>query len=107
MGPGKVWIDDVRVYDVHFDRRTELLELSKLVTLVNVKLQRGEFSDCLRLLDGYWPRFLAAHVAPSPELIGRKTQQEAQKRTASQTNKPSKPGFADRLNSYLPRWMRF
>jgi hypothetical protein len=43
-------------------RRDELVELSKLITLASVKLQNHEVADCLRLLEGYWPRFLAMHV---------------------------------------------
>ncbi len=61
MGPGEVWIDDVQCFDLLF-RRDELVELSKLITLASVKLQNNEVADCLRLLEGYWPRFLAMHV---------------------------------------------
>ena len=61
MGPGEVWVDEVQCFDLLF-RRDELVELSKLITLASVKLQNNEVADCLRLLEGYWPRFLAMHV---------------------------------------------
>lgn len=56
MGPGEVWLDDVQVSGLAFSV-PEMVELSKLIMLADVKLQNGQIGDCLRLLDGYWPRF--------------------------------------------------
>jgi len=53
MGAGEVWIDDVQVFGLVFEQ-AELVELSKLITLAEVKLQNGQIGDCLRLLEGYW-----------------------------------------------------
>ena len=36
VGPGEVWIDDVQVYHLSFSR-AEMVELSKLITLADVK----------------------------------------------------------------------
>lgn len=63
LGPGEVWIDDVQVYDLSF-KPAELIELSKIVSLASVKLDQGQYADCARLLEGYWPRLLIANVAP-------------------------------------------
>ena len=57
MGPGEVWIDNVQLYHLLFSR-AKMVELSKLITLANVKLQGRQIGDCLQLLDGYWPQFL-------------------------------------------------
>ena len=57
MGPGEVWIDNVQLYHLLFSR-AEMVELSKLITLADVKLQSRQIGDCLQLLDGYWPQFL-------------------------------------------------
>ena len=65
MGPGEVWVDEVQCFDLLF-RREELVELSKLITLAGVKLQNNEVADCLRLLEGYWPRFLTMYVPTEP-----------------------------------------
>ena len=62
MGAGEVFIDRVEVYDLSFNRN-ELVELSKHISLMDVKLQNGQLADCLSLLEGYWPRFLQEHVA--------------------------------------------
>ena len=66
MGAGEVFIDDVEVYDLSFNRN-ELIELSKHISLMDVKLQNGRVRDCLALLESYWPRFLVEHV-PLPEI---------------------------------------
>ncbi len=62
LGPGDVWIDDIELATLRF-ARNELTELSKLIYLLNVKLDDGKVGDCMRLLEGYWPRFLTDNVA--------------------------------------------
>ena len=61
VSAGESWIDDVQVYDLPFNP-SERLELSKLISLASVKLEAGQLADCARLLEGYWPQFLLAHV---------------------------------------------
>ena len=61
MGPGEVWVDDVQVFSLAFNS-AEMVELSKMITLADVKLQNGQIGDCLHLLEGYWPRFLEENV---------------------------------------------
>jgi hypothetical protein len=105
MGPGEVWIDDVQLSDLAFSR-TELVELSKLITVANGKLQRGQWGDCIRLLEGYWPRFLEANVPLTTEAVARKPD------TAPPPSKPSRPpertsGLLGRMKGLLPRSLRF
>ncbi len=66
MGPGTVWIDEITVSDLRFSEN-ERTELSRLLTHANFALQSGQVTDCLRLLDGYWPDFLERHVPLPPE----------------------------------------
>jgi glycosyl hydrolase family 10 len=61
VGPGEIWIDDVELFDLDFTDN-ERLELSKTITLAEYKRKSNEWGDCLRLLEGYWPRFLVANV---------------------------------------------
>ena len=63
-GAGDVLIDDVRLNDLEFTN-TERLELTKAISLAEYRLQRGDFGECVRLLEGYWPRFLMSY-APAP-----------------------------------------
>ena len=66
MGPGEVWVDDVQVFCLAFNR-AEMVELSKIITLADVKLQNGQIGDCVHLLEGYWPQFLDENVPLPPD----------------------------------------
>ena len=65
MGAGEVWADDVQLFDLAFNE-SELRALYKLLTLADLNLQNGQVGDCLKLLDGYWPRFLMQNVPLPP-----------------------------------------
>jgi len=69
MGPGDVWIDEVRVYDNYF-QVNEQRELLKNVATANSQLDRGKLIECARYLDGYWPRFLIEQTPP-PARVAR------------------------------------
>jgi len=102
-GPGEVWVDDVRLYDLRFDK-TEIWEIAKLVTLARVTLENGQLSDCVDILDGYWPRLLARRVPLSPEAltpVARTTDQPA--KDSSQPTSP-RTGWMDRLREMVPRF---
>ena len=58
---GKVWLDDIVVSDLYFSEN-ERKELSRLITQAHFSLKEGNFVECGRLLDGYWPRFLQRYV---------------------------------------------
>jgi hypothetical protein len=104
MGPGEVWLDDVQVSGLAFSR-PEMVELSKLITLADVKLQNGQIGDCLRLLEGYWPRFLEENVALPPGAIPAET--AAVKPAEDEEKPPERSGWLNRVKSMLPDSMRF
>ncbi len=100
MGAGEVWVDDVRLNDLAFSP-AELVEISKLIATADAKLQNGHYRDCLRLLSGYWPRFLDVHVPPQPTVLAS---------PAAPARSPPQPaaaepsaGLTDRLRGLLPR----
>jgi hypothetical protein len=104
MGAGEVWVDDVQLFGLAFNR-SELVELTKLITLADVKLKNGQVGDCLRLLEGYWPRFLEENVpapvaAPASETVTTKPR-PTEERT------PEHSGFLNRVKDMLPESMRF
>lgn len=105
MSEGKVWVDDVQLYDLRFDPDTEQIELIKMIWHYTNRLQEGQVGDCLQFLESYWPRYLTANVA----LINNPTTAATGPRTAVQPNRPAppakeekKPGFFDRLKEYAP-----
>lgn len=61
MGRGEVWIDDVQIFDLWFEK-TERNELLKLIALADFYLGKGELAQCTRILDGYWPEYIRRHV---------------------------------------------
>jgi hypothetical protein len=61
MGKGEVWVDDVQVFDLWFDK-TERSELLKTIALASLKLGKGDVTYCERVLAGFWPQFLRTHV---------------------------------------------
>ena len=67
MGAGEVWVDDVQLFDLAFNE-AELRALFKLLTLADFNLQNGQPGDCLKILNGYWPRFLMENV-PLPQAV--------------------------------------
>jgi hypothetical protein len=112
LGPGEVWIDDVQLFDLLFERDTELIEFSKLISLAGVKLQRRQAGECLKLLDGYWPRFVQAHVplpaSPSAAPVRPAPWQGpiAAPAPARPARPPSEPGWLERMYRRLPNWMK-
>jgi hypothetical protein len=109
-GAGEVWIDDVQVFHLAFNRK-ERLELSKIIALADVKLQNGLLGDCVRLLEGYWPQFLQVNVTPPESVVridGRGPSRAAARRQAhSAESSQDRSGFLDRFKGMLPRQLRF
>jgi hypothetical protein len=68
-----------------------------------VKLQNGQMGDCVRLLEGYWPRFLEENVplpAGVPETIAVQPRPTEEK-------PPERSGWLNRVKDMLPESMRF
>jgi hypothetical protein len=62
MGPGRVQIDDVRVYGLAFND-AERGQLADLIGRAEARLEAGDVGGCGLLLDSYWPQFLLVHAA--------------------------------------------
>ncbi len=104
MGAGEVWIDDVQVSTLMFSG-PEMFELSKLITLADVKLQRGQIGDCLHLLEGYWPRFLEENVALPAGAVSAEA--IASKPRAEEEKPPERSGWLNRMKDLVPDSLRF
>lgn len=108
LGPGEVWIDDVQVHHLYFSKK-ERGELSKLIALAEVKLQQGQLNDCLRLLEGYWPRFLETQVVVPAVASDNSTQIADEKgaehdAAAKSPAHPDRSSLLERLRSGVPLW---
>lgn len=116
VGTGEAWIDDIELMDLDF-KEAERLELSKIITTIEYQRKAGELAECLRSLEGYWPRYLRAHVPQSDQPLARtlvKTTPTAQAQsTAAKEPQPARPAesekrpsLLDRMKRFLPKWSR-
>ena len=104
MGAGEVWIDDVQLFGLVFSK-PEMFEIQKLITLADIKLQNGQIGDCLRLLEGYWPRFLEENVPLPPGAVPPET--IATKPRSTEEPPPERSGWLNRVKDMVPESLRF
>ena len=103
-GAGRSLVDNVQLFDLAFNE-PELRALYKLVTLADVNLQNGQIGDCMKLLDGYWPRFLVEHVPlavepPAGTIAAKPDEPPAVDNSADAPH----TGLMDRMKNMLPRF---
>jgi len=106
MGAGEVWIDDVHTFTLAFTK-AEMVELSKLIALADVKLQQRQVGDCIRLLEGYWPRFLEANVPLPPEAAAVAASTAPVEPPRDEKKPPERSGLLNRVKEMLPETLRF
>ena len=102
MGAGEVYIDDMQLFDLSFNER-EHRELAKLITVAQYQLQSGRLGDCLRVLDGYWPTFIAQHAPVEPTALAKAPKPPA---AAPEPPKPpaNRTGLLDKVKDAIPRF---
>jgi hypothetical protein len=101
VGPGEVWLDDVQLTALLFNE-VERNALLKMIAPADLKLQQGQVRDCIQLLEGYWPRFLAAHVPRAPAPVVRRSPPRPD--PPQEPEKP--PGWVDRMRAFVPKRLR-
>jgi hypothetical protein len=99
MGPGQVWIDDVQVFDLWFDKN-ERNELLKKIALANFYLGNGELAQCDLVLRGYWPEFLRRYVP-----IDEASAAELAEAGRNAPNTATAPAVADE-SADSPSWLK-
>ena len=74
-GPGEVWLDNVQLSDVLFslkyynNSQDEILQLLQQTHNAQSALQKEQYSECLDLIDSYWPRFVRSYRPPTPQKV--------------------------------------
>ena len=104
IGAGEVWVDDVQLFDLVFNE-SELRALYKLLTLADLNLQNGQVGDCMKLLNGYWPRFLMQNV-PSPQAVPALASKPAEQSSADKPAAEQSPNWTERVKGILPDALR-
>jgi len=105
MGAGEVWADDVQLFDLAFNE-TELRALYKLLTLADLNLQNGQLGDCMKLLSGYWPRFLMQNVPLPPAAPALASKPDVEQSAEEKPAAGQSASWTDRLKEYLPERLR-
>ena len=65
-----------------------------------MKLQKNQVGDCIRLLEGYWPRFLEDNV-PVSAVASRPAPEPARPRKSADAD--ASPGLMDRMRAMVPK----
>jgi hypothetical protein len=102
-GKADVAIDDVALCDLRFDdqRRSELV---KRVFAAKTALDEGQYTDCLRLLNEYWPQYLVEYVPPvvdQPAVLAKQPDSGSQRTTPTEETKSG-----GRFRNIIPRIWR-
>jgi hypothetical protein len=99
LGPGRVEVDDVRVFDLAFDE-SQRAALTKEVSLLESALAAGDLGTCLDLLEGYGAAFLEAFVSDTAIAAAQKAAAPAPRSPASEPAPRQAGGMLDRMRSW-------
>lgn len=83
-----------------FDDR-QRLELTKLISSAEYRLQQGDVAECARMLGGYWPRYLTAY-AP----IGTGDAALVTKQPSPPSQQVEKPAAREASRRWWPSFLR-
>ncbi len=109
-GPGEIWFDNVTMYDLLFplrwypNARAEIVQLLKVIHAAKSAFEAGQVADCVRLLEGYWPRFVATYtplVQPALAVQPAPVASPPSSPPADQNQQPT-PGISDRIKRIVP-----
>ena len=113
-GPGEVWLDNAKLDALLFplkcygNGQKELMQLSQRIYAAESAFKAGQTSDCVRMFDGYWPRFVLAYRPPVQPKIAAATppaQQQALPTQPNQGQQPA-PGIGDGIKRFVPPFLR-
>jgi hypothetical protein len=107
-GPGEVWLDAINAYDLLFPLEWYKFGEAERLQLIHLKhgakraSEEGRVVDCARVLETYWPRFVAEY-APPPQVAARPvaTPGKPSPSQPDQHQQPT-PGISERIKRVFP-----
>lgn len=105
LSPGKIWVDDIRLYD-EFPLKKERDALQNLSFLAVQGLQRGDFTPASRLLTKYWARYLLSQDEPAVKQSSKPRHAPGSSESTTPRSE-SEPDIATGIRSWLPQALRF
>ena len=100
MGAGKVWVDDLRMFDLVFTA-DEQMQLSRIVSLADYHLREGDLAACAHTLDQYWPQYLIQFATPETLRVA-----DTPKASVPVTPRSQSPTFLGRVRELIPSLLR-
>ena len=73
-----------------------------MISSAQMKLQANQISDCIHVLEGYWPRFLKTN-APLRGGIARRTPPKAESSGKPKEKPAASTSLLDRMRGLMPR----
>ncbi len=114
-GAGDYWLDNIKLNDilwpltkVYPNSSAEIVKLLQQTHDIQGAYDAGQLSDCLRLLDDYWPRFIMAYMttgAPAIALAAEPSKPEIvppKSATTSDIGETPAPGLGERIKHIVP-----
>jgi hypothetical protein len=104
-----VWLDEIKTYPLLFPlpfylwQEPERLQLAKLIYAADTFQKTGKITDCIRLLEGYWPRFLATYTPPLRIANQPPRPAKAQLPAAAQPQQQPAPGQNQKWKWRIPK----
>ncbi|HEY3391698.1 MAG TPA: hypothetical protein VGK58_03250, partial [Lacipirellulaceae bacterium] len=83
-------------------QKIEGLQLVKLIEAAQDSHEHGKITDCMRLLEGYWPRFLAAYTPPLPR-AKQPARQKDSPSVAAEPEQKTAPGVGEKFKWFIPK----
>jgi hypothetical protein len=109
LGAGEVWLDEIKTYQLLFplpfyeNKDPEWIVFAKLIGAAGYAYEHGQFSDSVKYLEGYWPRFLAAYTPLNQPRIARDLPPEQPRASPPAPNPPPQesPSLGERIRRLL------
>jgi hypothetical protein len=109
-GAGEVWLDNVKLDNLLFPLRSypnskaDCLQVSQKIVAAKRAFDAGQITDCTRIVNGYWPRFILEYCPPNQLNVAERIVPKnapALPPQPDQGQDPS-PGISDRLKRLVP-----
>jgi hypothetical protein len=109
-GDGEIWIDEIQTYNLLFPlpfysgKHAEYWEFVKLRDTAEVDLEKGRIADCVRRLEGYWPRFYTAYTPVAQKRVATQPASSAETASALSPEPAEQPGpsLGEKIRNAIP-----
>jgi hypothetical protein len=110
-GPGEIWLDNVKLYDLlcslgyYPKAQAEIKQFLILLHAAERTVESGRLTDSLRLLEGYWPRFIMAYMPvrpPQQPIAAKRNDNEPASPPPTDEDQEPAPSISERIKRFVP-----